>query len=144
MRDASRTERIFARFLRQNFVIDDHRRLSARNKEGRRFLGESVSLESRGTIFRRREERLFHFTTPLHLRELSLRLVKVNIYEDANHRHRSSRLVNQLRRRGFVFTSEGQPSSLLSALRKHVHRCIQSSQRSSSPGHHRLISIRSV
>lgn len=28
------------------------------------------------------------------------RLVKVNIYEGANHRHRSSRLVNQLRRRG--------------------------------------------
>lgn len=47
-------------------------------------------------------------------------LVKVNIYEDANHRHRSSRLVNQLRRRGFVFTPEGHPSSLSSTLRKHV------------------------
>lgn len=41
-----------------------------------------------------------------------------------------------------MFTSEGQPSSLLSALRKHVHRCcIRSSRGASGPGYDRLCLI---
>lgn len=102
----------FACFLLWNFVINDHhRRLVASNKEGRRFprndLAEAFSLYEA-------VESSAEFLRPAGL-------VKVNIYEDANHRHRSSRLVNQLRRRGFVFTPEGHPSSLSSTLRKHVH-----------------------
>lgn len=107
--------------------------LSAQNKEGRRFHPRFRLRESRGTISGPRT----FFTlrgccsrgaaskvVPVAaIRDpyvlAARRLVKVNIYEGANHRHRSSRLVSRLlRRRGFVFIRRTGILSLLSALKK--------------------------
>lgn len=111
---------VFARPVRYRRPSDSAVSVRGIKKVGVSSPLESVSLESRGTIFRRRGVKRGFFTlrrccilaSSAAPRATGSRLVKVNIYEDANHRHRSSRLVNQLRRRGFVFTSEGQPSSL--------------------------------